>query len=915
MNITAHMVRTNGDASLQLSLEISRSEVRTSQTQMGIRVQLDNWPQVGEINGPALPQQVCSVALPPGMEVAETSVRVLAQEPLVTEAVRVAPRKPPREDRPSKAFVRHLAVVPDSRLYRRAQQHLRPPARYLTTYMLDDLPIACIEVNPVQVTANQGLALVTQMDVLLRLQPATSVATLPALSEAQRARTVALARAVVVNPQDVPALRSPGPPPPSTVDYLIITDNTTWNATTIQPSGRANGDLVSAFGPLADWRTQRGLKARVITVTNIVNNSLGYGDFVTGAHDLQEVIRKFLQWAYRTWGVAYVLLGGETAIVPVRSISTISWLTDNAPTDFYYAALSPKNNWSEKQTIIYNQCDYTIHMSVGRVAVRSAEQVRHFVDKVIAYEKRPLDDGLPGTTSYQSRVLLAATPWNWDIRTDVTRANAFPPADNQFSHVPGTAQALIKLVEALHVTQAHPANPRDNPGPNRYTHVTGDSYTKLQIQDCYNAIQSIVVQSKNGSTHFLPYNADPGPNKHGWRFDNGTTTFMIVYDDPGELEPAQYIVTLKPEFREPQNLLRVDASGDNYDIPYAVNAATNGCGWYYARSATNLSPSAPSPNLPGQQLATPWVVVYDNPANFTPSALAKYMWDPTEKEGSMMDLEQLRKQIKTEIPRWDTVSRLYLDEVDLPPDDRTAPSIQHYNLSRFVAAMNQGQHIVALNGHGWPTSCCNGIDITLADRLINGPNQSIIHHNGCLTNRFTWAGGSLSNHFVLNPNNGAVAYIGLTDESLIPIGSFFQNQIFHALASNGRLGPAMDSVALLLHQPGTSSDDFRRVIMLYGLTGDPALKVHWARPDYLIATELAVGQNANGGIELLYLRTDGKMYHIREADPNGNWTRASFLDGWARKMVVVPNADRRLEVIYIGTDNKLYHVWQTSPNG
>jgi hypothetical protein len=43
MNITAHMVRTNGDASLQLSLEISRSEVRTSQTQMGMRVQLDNW--------------------------------------------------------------------------------------------------------------------------------------------------------------------------------------------------------------------------------------------------------------------------------------------------------------------------------------------------------------------------------------------------------------------------------------------------------------------------------------------------------------------------------------------------------------------------------------------------------------------------------------------------------------------------------------------------------------------------------------------------------------------------------------------------------------------------------------------------------------------------------------------------------
>jgi uncharacterized membrane protein (UPF0127 family) len=900
---------------LQLTFAIDRTELRMSPTQMGMRVQLDNWAHAREVNGPALPQKAFSVALPVGMAVATAEVKVLGQELVAPGPVVVAPCKPLREDRPSKAFVRHLAVLPDYKLYKWMLHNPRPPARFLKTYMLNELPIACVEFNPVQVTPEQSLVLVTHIVVLLYLQQAAAPDLLRAFSEAQQARTAAMAKAVVVNPHEVPVAPPPTPLPKGTIDYLIITDNHTWNAAVIKPNGQASGDLVTTFRRLMDWRTQHGLNARVVTITDIVNNTSGYGNFVTGAKDLQEVIRRFLQWAHSAWGVAYVLLGGGQSIVPVRSISTVSWISTTAPTDFYYSGLDLKNNWSENQAIVYGQCDFTIHLSVGRVAVTSADQADRFVSKVIAYEKLPMTDGPPGTASYQSRLLLAATPWNWDIRTDVTQAACTPPGDNQFYHASGTSYALLKLIEVLHLTIVHPADPHENPGPNHYTHVPGEDHCKLQIPDCYNEIRSIVVKSRNGFTHALNYYNDPGPTKYGWRFDNGTTTFIIVYDDLSQLEPAEYTIYLKAEFREPQNLLRVDASGDIHDIPYAVDAAAKSFGWYYAKSETDLNPSAPSSTFPGQQTATPWIVAYDSAANFSATTLVKYMWDPTEKEGSMMNTEMLRKQIQTEIPRWDAVSRLYMDEVDLPPEDRKTPAIEHFNKQRFVAAMNQGPHIVELSGHGCPTYCCNVIDTTLADNLTNGANQSIIHHNGCLTNRFTWEGGSLSSHFVLNPKNGAVAYIGLTDESDVPIGSYFQNQIFHALASSGRLGPAMDSIALLLQQPSTASDAFRRIIILYSLAGDPGMTVHWAVPDYIIATQLFVSQNANGGIELAYVRTDGKIYHIRQTDPNGNWARARVLDGWAKQVVLAPNADQRLEVIYIGTDNKLYHAWQTTPNG
>ena len=99
-------------------------------------------------------------------------------------------------------------------------------------------------------------------------------------------------------------------------DYLIITDNQTWNAATITPTGSVAGDMVAAFQQLAAWKRSRGVTAKVVTVTNIVRGR--YGDFVTGSRDLQEVIRRFLKWAHANWGVAWVLLGGDLGVVPAR---------------------------------------------------------------------------------------------------------------------------------------------------------------------------------------------------------------------------------------------------------------------------------------------------------------------------------------------------------------------------------------------------------------------------------------------------------------------------------------------------------------------------------------------------------------------------------------------------------------------
>ena len=78
------------------------------------------------------------------------------------------------------------------------------------------------------------------------------------------------------------------------------------------------------YQALAADHTALGLDARVVTISQVVAGA--FGDFSVNAaglpaRDLCEVLRNFLQGcAYSQWGVRYLLIGGDTQIVPVRRI-------------------------------------------------------------------------------------------------------------------------------------------------------------------------------------------------------------------------------------------------------------------------------------------------------------------------------------------------------------------------------------------------------------------------------------------------------------------------------------------------------------------------------------------------------------------------------------------------------------------
>lgn len=179
-------------------------------------------------------------------------------------------------------------------------------------------------------------------------------------------------------PTELPALEG------SPVDYVIITNNT-------DIYGNDVGIFTEKFQEFADWKTQSGSPAKVITVDDICNAYPGV--------DIAEKIREFIKDAHHLWGTEYVLLGGNAPIVPVRWIGT----NNNPkiiPTDLYYSAIwhstdEYEDNWNGNGNIAFGEnsdpldedADFTPDIAVGRTPVDTDDEVDLFLKKNFTYSR------------------------------------------------------------------------------------------------------------------------------------------------------------------------------------------------------------------------------------------------------------------------------------------------------------------------------------------------------------------------------------------------------------------------------------------------------------------------------------------------------------------------------------------------
>lgn len=171
-------------------------------------------------------------------------------------------------------------------------------------------------------------------------------------------------------------------------DYVIIT----------------KGIYVNDFKPLRSFKISKGLKAKIITVESI--NSYYKG------RDLPEKIREFIKDAYIKNRLRFVLLGGDAdansanpkkisykSVVPTRLLYcgqvSSSYKITYIASDLYYSCLDGNYDYNKNSIfgekndgIKGGQVDFLPDVFVGRAPVDSHTEVKNFVSKTIAYEKR-----------------------------------------------------------------------------------------------------------------------------------------------------------------------------------------------------------------------------------------------------------------------------------------------------------------------------------------------------------------------------------------------------------------------------------------------------------------------------------------------------------------------------------------------
>lgn len=194
--------------------------------------------------------------------------------------------------------------------------------------------------------------------------------------------TTEILKGILFNPEEIyeptmsASLRIATPSDSEGIKYLIITSES----------------LKSSFTPLANWKTVKGVKAKIVTVEEI------YNEYATVGSSNQLKIKQCI-YDYYTKGLEYVLLGGDETIVPVQKCHgyTTTWedttTTENLPTDLFYANLTGRLDWNadEDEFIgeITDNSNFFPDIAIGRFPVNTTTQATLLVNRSINYEKNP----------------------------------------------------------------------------------------------------------------------------------------------------------------------------------------------------------------------------------------------------------------------------------------------------------------------------------------------------------------------------------------------------------------------------------------------------------------------------------------------------------------------------------------------
>jgi len=874
------------------SVDFDAAAHRLTDTPIGLAVELDGCLPAGELGGPALPMLTCRVALPPGVQVGAVKARARTRTPLGDRPVHVAPMQLPRVAggghggitpvrKSTSEWIRPPDppfIAPIEARYAAVRERPTPLARLVRTEWTELLTIATFEILPVGLTPSGILEYASGLYVEFSLAPSgPTVKPTPMRSAAQVEQSAELARGTVINPSLVGELARAFPLPPPTdalVDYVIVTDS---------PAGE---DLPAAFQRLVDWKTQRGLKCRIVRVSDLVNGTTTRDDGSSfavredglAARDTAEVIRNFLKWARNTWSVTWALLGGTPAIVPTGHVNMVGWVDG---IDIREATADPPASEHSYWTGSF--------LKVNVWLLSAADPSYVMIARADTYEFVPYDptgslakgwfysDPTLGTpVGPPSAAVLQANASSGKEKTPVSIRLNWPAADHA---VLGFLKWLCAwgdlATDAYYSSLVAPTY--DQPGKHDWYLVENGLFGKVTWNHdldgmAYTSDVSVgraPVATKKDADAFVDkviryeqYRAADGTQLDpAWARELAmlATTWAergyISKCDPSAADPLasggyyhapgskSTILNLsgvgRPSYAE--LFAAVSSSGEPTLIAYDAKASLPGrSGWFYATDRTGMVASTAS----GSALPTSWIAVYSATADAPELSPQYFILDDALPDGSMADEETIRRQLSQIAPLISLMDRLYEDDADLAAADRAACPVDYITPQRSVELLKSGggvlprpPHLVMMSGHsneGGVMSPGGRLApmLTIADAgsLANSSFPFIANVCGCRSGNYEQP--CVGTALVTNAAAGAVAYVGHSRNCNMGYSAPFQRGFFAALSGGVHLGTLNDT-RLSLHQ----SD--RSAAFTLNLLGDPEMPVWVGSPDTLQVSHAA----------------------------------------------------------------------------
>lgn len=369
----------------------------------------DLWGE-GNIGSPELPVHYLRFSVPydaTGFTVTVTGENAVTEQ-YALPVYPVQPPVPTDESAIGQPFVR-----PDSSIYGSDQYWPAAPAQVAGEGFLDgDNHIVTVAVWPVSYAPASGEirfrhSVTIRLDYTVGNENMASVSTRTSALRAVTRRSPQgvnrwgreQTKLMVVNPSQVDGFA------PATVSRAVsprtVTALPDYEYTVI-----TSRELAPAFDRLIGWKRQKGYRAGVVCIEDILAcPDFQDGDLVSNIDDDAGKLRAYLKYAYGIGDLRYVLLAGDYTVLPIRyatgrhpvEIDSVTSVTVDwpIPSDLYFSDFN--GNWNADGDSLYGELeggerttiDYNPEIFVGRLLCTTQQEIGNYTEKLLRYERNP----------------------------------------------------------------------------------------------------------------------------------------------------------------------------------------------------------------------------------------------------------------------------------------------------------------------------------------------------------------------------------------------------------------------------------------------------------------------------------------------------------------------------------------------